>query len=118
MAYFKDYNDLKEKMKEYSLLDHLFLNEVSQLGNEKMRECREGFDLKIVINGVELNTEATLKQMNNHFEKMCEEAENLCQEKTEKLFKEKVSDKLYDILDNLNNVDQIVKSCVSWEEEK
>lgn len=120
MSRFKDYKEFQEKFKRYSISEHVLLHclgIMSKSGKDISELNNTGFDLKLLINGEEFDFSPVMELIDKHFEKLEKDINNIKQENIERLFKEKVTDKLYTILDSLESVDNVVRSCISWENE-
>ena len=117
MSKFKEFKEFRKQFGEWSIVEHLLLDAIGKDKDFDYENVKKnGLDLKIFINSKEYDFTNLMIKINNHFIKIENEAKTISNIEIEHLFKEKVSDKLYNILNKLEEVDNAIKSCVSYEE--
>ena len=118
MSKYKNYIEFREQFGEYSVADHVILSGLKkeELSKEYYDNIRKnGLDCKVFVNGTELNFSNVMKLMDKTMDNLEAEAKHISDREIEEKFITKVSDKLYDIINKLDDVDKVVKGCITYD---
>lgn len=113
MIELKDFTEFRKKWNLESLAGHIFLEALSSIDDTKKiydDVLKNGLTIELIINGYKVKCpEDVLNNINISYDQFAEYFNNIKETEIENRIKEKMTDKLYSIINKIDDIENLLK---------